>query len=140
MDIRKTILSVEEIVSDGGPHLPLPIRRATAVAVVKNPFAGRYVEDLSPLFDIGLELGTVLMKRLVDLLGGAPFPQQLQHLQFAHAERRFGTARGLPAPSIARMTGVSIRTVHRRLARLRDQLEVETTAQLAAERLKRMPR
>lgn len=46
-------------------------------------------------------------------------------------------ARGLPAPSIARMTGVSIRTVHRRLARLRDQLEVETTAQLAAELSKR---
>lgn len=42
-------------------------------------------------------------------------------------------ARGLPAPSIARMSGVSIRTVHRRLARLREQLEVDTTAELAAE-------
>ena len=42
-------------------------------------------------------------------------------------------ARGLPAPSIARIAGVSIRTVHRRLARLREQLEVDTTAELAAE-------
>ena len=42
-------------------------------------------------------------------------------------------ARGLPAPSIARQSGVSIRTVHRRLARLREQLEVDTTAELAAE-------
>ena len=42
-------------------------------------------------------------------------------------------ARGLPAPSIARTAGISIRTVHRRLARLREQFEVETTAQLASE-------
>ncbi|HJR44778.1 MAG TPA: hypothetical protein VJ927_04180 [Actinomycetota bacterium] len=42
-------------------------------------------------------------------------------------------ARGAPAPSIARLSGVSIRTVHRRLARLRQQLEVDTTAELAAE-------
>jgi DNA-binding NarL/FixJ family response regulator len=42
-------------------------------------------------------------------------------------------ARGLPAPAIARVSGVSIRTVHRRLARLREQLEVDTTSELAAE-------
>ena len=41
-------------------------------------------------------------------------------------------ARGLPAPEIARELGIATRSVHRRLARLRDRLEVQTTAQLAA--------
>ena len=72
MEIRKTILSVEEVVADAGQRLASPIHRATAIAVVKNPFAGRFVQDLSPLFDVGVEIGALLMKRLVDLLGGAP--------------------------------------------------------------------
>jgi hypothetical protein len=72
MEIRKTILSVEEIVTDADRRLASPIHRAVAVAVIKNPFAGRYVADLSPLFDVGLELGTLLMKRVVDLLPGQP--------------------------------------------------------------------
>lgn len=42
-------------------------------------------------------------------------------------------ARGLSAPAIARASGLSIRTVHRRLARLREQLQVETSSELAAE-------
>ena len=42
-------------------------------------------------------------------------------------------ARGLPAPTIATELGIATRSVHRRLARLRDRLGVETTAQLAAE-------
>ena len=42
-------------------------------------------------------------------------------------------ARGLSAPAIARASGLSIRTVHRRLARLREQLQVESSAELAAE-------
>lgn len=72
MELRKTIISVEEIVSDGDRPVASPIHRATAIAVIKNPFAGRFVEDLSPLFDVGFELGALLMKRVVDLLGGAP--------------------------------------------------------------------
>lgn len=42
-------------------------------------------------------------------------------------------ARGMPAPAIARASGLSIRTVHRRLARLREQLQVETSSELASE-------
>ena len=72
MEIRRTILSVEEIVTAADRRLASPIHRAAAVAVIKNPFAGRYVADLSPLFDVGLELGTLLMKRVVDLLGSQP--------------------------------------------------------------------
>jgi len=45
-----------------------PITRAVAIAVIGNPFAGRFVEDLSPLFAQGAELGELLMKDLVALL------------------------------------------------------------------------
>ena len=72
MDIRKSIVSVEEIVADAGQRLASPIHRATAVVVVKNPFAGRFAPDLSPLFDVGFEIGAMFTKRLVDLLGGPP--------------------------------------------------------------------
>jgi hypothetical protein len=46
-----------------------PTRRAAAVAVIENPFAGRYVEDLSELIDIGEELGDLLARRAVAALG-----------------------------------------------------------------------
>lgn len=72
MEIRKSIVSVEEVLADGGRRLTSPIHRATAVVVAKNPFAGQFVEDLSPLFDVGFEIGAMFTKRLVDLLGGAP--------------------------------------------------------------------
>jgi hypothetical protein len=72
MDIRKTLLTVEEIRAEAGRPAARPIRRAAGIAVITNPFAGRYVEDLAPLFDVGLELGEQLMKRVVDLLGSAP--------------------------------------------------------------------
>ena len=72
MEMRRSIVSVEEVLADGGRPLATPIRRATAVVVVSNPFAGRFVDDLSPLFDVGFEIGAMFTKRLVDLLGGAP--------------------------------------------------------------------
>lgn len=72
MEIRKSIVSVEEVLADAGQRLATPIHRATAVVVVRNPFAGEFVQDLSPLFDVGFELGTLYMKRLVDLLPGPP--------------------------------------------------------------------
>ena len=54
--IRKTLISVEEIFHEGGPVAARPLRRAVALAVIRNPFAGRYepeiqgfMEDLKPL-------------------------------------------------------------------------------------------
>lgn len=70
MEIRKLTYLVEEARSEAGITLRRPIRRAAAIAVVTNPYAGRNVEDLSPLFDYGLGLGEMVMKRLADLLGG----------------------------------------------------------------------
>ena len=49
-----------------------PITRVVAVAVIRNPFAGDFVKDLSPLFDIGGQLGERLMGDAVKLLAGPP--------------------------------------------------------------------
>ncbi|MBI3635803.1 MAG: amino acid synthesis family protein [Candidatus Rokubacteria bacterium] len=69
--IRKLLTIVEEIQSDGGRALRRPLRKVAAVAVIENPFAGRFVDDLTPLIDAGEELGALLSKRAVEALGGA---------------------------------------------------------------------
>lgn len=71
MEIRKTVLTRETIYAEGGRKSGRPINRAVAIAVIENPCAGRFVEDLSALFDMGGELGERLMPDLVKLLGGS---------------------------------------------------------------------
>ncbi len=68
MEVRKYVTIVEETVMEGGRKVDPPTRKAAAIAVIKNPFAGKYVEDLSPLIDIGEELGGILGKRAVEAL------------------------------------------------------------------------
>jgi hypothetical protein len=72
MELRKHLIVIEETGSDAGERLPRPVQRVAGIAVVTNPFAGRAVDDLSPLFDLGAAAGDFLMKRLADALGGAP--------------------------------------------------------------------
>jgi hypothetical protein len=72
MEIRKYVTVLEEIHSDGGRKMDPPGKRAAAIAVIKNPFAGEFVDDLTPLMDIGEELGGILGKMAVDALGIAP--------------------------------------------------------------------
>jgi hypothetical protein len=67
--IRKLVTIVEEILVDGGRDARRPVRRVAAVAVLDNPFAGRFVEDLGPLIDAGEELGARLAKRATEALG-----------------------------------------------------------------------
>ena len=67
--IRKIVTFVEETHSEMGRAVAPPTRRAAAVAVIENPYAGRYVEDLSELIDIGEELGALLAARAVAALG-----------------------------------------------------------------------
>ncbi len=55
VNIRKLVTIVEEIMTDGGRPARRPVRKAAAVAVIENPFAGRFVEDLTPLIDAGEE-------------------------------------------------------------------------------------
>lgn len=67
--IRKISVLVEEIHHDGGPVAEKPRLRGAAMALVKNPFAGRYVEDLQPAMDALKPLGTLLTDRLIAALG-----------------------------------------------------------------------
>lgn len=71
-DIRKTAVFVEELRREQGREVTPPTRKAAAVAVIRNPFAGRYVEDLTDLIDIGAELGELLGNACVKALGIAP--------------------------------------------------------------------
>lgn len=68
--IRKIVTIVEETLSEGGRPVSPPTRRAAALAVIANPFAGQYVDDLSELMDIGEELGALLTQKAIDALGG----------------------------------------------------------------------
>ena len=67
--IRKLVTIVEETRVEMDRSVSPPTRRAAAVAVIENPFAGRYVEDLAELIDIGEELGDLLASRAVAALG-----------------------------------------------------------------------
>jgi len=67
--IRKLATFVEETCSEMGRAVNPPTRRAAAVAVIENPCAGKYVEDLSELMAIGEELGELLTQRAVQALG-----------------------------------------------------------------------
>ncbi|MGC2767843.1 MAG: amino acid synthesis family protein [Candidatus Acidiferrum sp.] len=67
--IRKIVTFVEETFSEMDRAVDPPTRRAAAVAVIENPCAGKYVEDLSDLMAIGEELGEILTERAVAALG-----------------------------------------------------------------------
>lgn len=72
MQIRKVVTIVEETRREMGRDVNPPTRRAAAAAVIANPFAGRYEEDLTELMEIGAELGGVLGKAAVEALGIRP--------------------------------------------------------------------
>ena len=70
--IRKLIVAVEETHREMDKEIKPPTRKAAAVAVIENPCAGAYVEDLEKLMAIGEELGDILGRRAVEALGIEP--------------------------------------------------------------------
>ena len=70
--IRKLVVQVDETRLEMGRPVEPPTRRALAIAVIANPFAGRYSENLDELVAIGEELGALLGQRCVAALGIAP--------------------------------------------------------------------
>jgi hypothetical protein len=70
--IRKLIVQVDETRIEMGQAVAPPTRRALAMAVIENPFAGRYEEKLDALVAIGEELGGLLGDKCVAALGIAP--------------------------------------------------------------------
>ena len=70
--IRKMVTIVENTLEEGGQEILPPARRAAAIAVIENPFAGIYQEDLEALMAIGEELGSLLGEKCVAALGVTP--------------------------------------------------------------------
>ena len=68
--VRKMVTTVEEIFHEGGPAPKMPLRRAAALAVIHNPFAGRYVPDIAGFMDDLKPLGMEMAKALIAALGG----------------------------------------------------------------------
>src|SRR2546422_7133314 len=70
--IRKLIVEVDETRLEAGKVIEPPTRKALAMAVIENPCAGRYVENLDELIAIGEELGALLGEKCVAALGIEP--------------------------------------------------------------------
>lgn len=70
--IRKLVVQVDETRREMGRDVSPPTRRALAMAVIANPYAGRYSENLDELIAIGEQLGALLGERCVQALGIAP--------------------------------------------------------------------
>jgi hypothetical protein len=68
LGLRKTLLVRETVLADGGRPTARPVTRVAAIAVLENPFAGRYADDLSLLIELGAELGERLAADAVTLL------------------------------------------------------------------------
>ena len=68
--LRKQVLVVEDIFHEGGPPASVPLRRGAILALIRNPFAGRYVEDIAGFMEDLKPLGLSMAKALADALGG----------------------------------------------------------------------
>lgn len=73
--LRKTAFAVEEIFHEGGPVPENSLKRAAGIAVIENPFAGRYEPDIQWFMEDLKPLGLLMAQRLIDLLGG---PTQIE--------------------------------------------------------------
>jgi Amino acid synthesis len=71
-EIRKVVIQVEETRREAGRVVDPSARKVLAAAVVTNPFAGSYVEDLAPLYELGAEVSGLLADRAVLALGVEP--------------------------------------------------------------------
>ena len=70
MEVRRFYTVVEETLEEAGRTVDRPLKRVIAAAVITNPLAGRYIEDLTPLIDIGEQLGGILGERATAALAG----------------------------------------------------------------------
>ena len=70
--VRKFLVSVEEVFHEGGPVAATPQRRGAVLAVIENPFAGAYHEEIEPFMEDLKPLGLAMARKLVAALGGDP--------------------------------------------------------------------
>ncbi|HBE45061.1 MAG TPA: peptide synthetase [Deltaproteobacteria bacterium] len=69
MEVRKIVTVIEEVFSDGEKKAEKPVKKVAVLGVIKNPYAGRYEQDLTPLVDFSEEFGKVLSEKAVEALG-----------------------------------------------------------------------
>jgi hypothetical protein len=71
MLVKRTLSFMEEVGVEAGQQIEPPLRKVAAVAVIDNPFAGRFERDLGPLTDASAEIGRRICRIAISLL--APF-------------------------------------------------------------------
>ena len=69
--LRKTVMSREEVFHEGGPVADTPLLRGSVMAILHNPFAGRFEPEIQPFMEHLKPLGLSMAQKLVDYLGGA---------------------------------------------------------------------
>ncbi len=72
VEVRKFVTQIDEIFHEGGPLPEQPRRRGAILAVIANPYAGRYVDDIVAFMEDLKPLGLDMARRLLDALGGDP--------------------------------------------------------------------
>lgn len=70
VEVRKVVRVGEEVFHEGGPRAEVPLRRVAALAVIRNPFAGKYVEQIADFMNDLNPLGLEMAKLLLTELGG----------------------------------------------------------------------
>ena len=68
--VRKSFITIDEIFHEGGPPTATPLRRAAVGSVITNPYAGRYVDQITDFIDDLRPLGLHMAKELLKALGG----------------------------------------------------------------------
>jgi len=69
--VRKIVTHVENIFHEGGPAHKDPIKKGAVLIVLENPYAGSFIEDITPMMEALKPMGLDAANRLIDLLGGA---------------------------------------------------------------------
>jgi len=72
LEVRKVVVQVEEIHREMDRAVKPPATKVISAVVINNPYAGQYVEDLRPLYDLGAEVGALLAERAMKVLGVEP--------------------------------------------------------------------
>ncbi|MGB7601339.1 MAG: amino acid synthesis family protein [Candidatus Sulfotelmatobacter sp.] len=72
VQVRKNLLMLEEIFHEGGPVAQKPLKRVAALAVIRNPYAGAYVEKIEAFMDDLKPLGLEMAHKMLVALGGDP--------------------------------------------------------------------
>jgi hypothetical protein len=92
MQIKRTITFVDEVSVEAGQQVAPPLRKVAAVAVIDNPFAGKFELDLKPLTDASLDIGRRISTLAVSLLGAKPESYGKAALIGINGEQEHGVA------------------------------------------------